>query len=89
VIPRNILLDFDPSEYVDSRAGSPNGVLRIDDLCRDVTNGLFTLVANDEPYEVSGVGSLAMASPHLGVPERLPGAGSVLVRAAAYVPTGR
>lgn len=53
VTPRNILLDFDPSEYVDSRAGSPNGVLRIDDLCRDVTNGFFTLVANDESYVVA------------------------------------
>ena len=50
--PRNILLDFDPGDFSDGQ-NVPGGRLRIDDLCMDVTEGHFTLSANDEIFEVS------------------------------------
>jgi hypothetical protein len=52
VSPRNILLEFDPSDFVDSEDNS-NDTLRIQDLCLDVAVDHFTLIANDESYEVS------------------------------------
>ena len=36
VTPTNILLDFDPSDFLDGD-DAPNGVLRIDDRCIDVS----------------------------------------------------
>jgi hypothetical protein len=52
VTPWNILLDFDPSDFLDGEDESKD-TLRIDDLCVDVTAGRFTVVANDDSYEVS------------------------------------
>ena len=50
--PRNILLDFDPGDFLDGQ-DVRGGRLRIDDLCMDVTEGHFTLIANNETFEVS------------------------------------
>jgi superfamily II DNA or RNA helicase len=52
VTPRNILLDFDPADFIDSQ-GPPSVSLHIDDLCSDVAAGKFRLVANDDPHEVA------------------------------------
>ena len=50
--PRNILLDFDPSEFRDLE-GAEGDFLRIDDLCCDVEDGKFTLCASETDYEVA------------------------------------
>jgi hypothetical protein len=50
--PRNILLDFNPDDFVDNR-DVPAGRLRIDDLCMDVAGGSFALAANDETFDVA------------------------------------
>ena len=52
VTPRNILLDFDPADFIDSQ-GPPSVSLHLDDLCSDVAAGKFRLVANDDPHEVA------------------------------------
>ena len=36
--PRNILLDFNPDDFVDNH-DVPAGPLRIDDLCMDIADG--------------------------------------------------
>jgi hypothetical protein len=50
--PRNILLDFNPDDFVDNH-DVPAGRLRIDDLCMDIADGSFALTANDETFDVS------------------------------------
>jgi superfamily II DNA or RNA helicase len=50
--PRNILLDFDPGDFLDGQ-DVPGGRLRVEDLCVDVTDGHFKLTANDDIFEVS------------------------------------
>jgi len=50
--PRNILLDFDPSTFVDTN-GVEGERLRIEDLCMDVSGGKFTCRANDEDHVIT------------------------------------
>lgn len=52
VTPTNILLDFDPSEFLDGD-NAPNGVLTLDDRCLDISRGRFTLIANDDNFEMA------------------------------------
>ena len=42
----NILLDFDPSDFLDGD-NTPNGELAIDDRCIDIADNHFTVTAND------------------------------------------
>jgi len=52
VTPTNILLDFDPFDFLDGD-NAPNGELAIDDRCIDVSGNHFTVTANEQDFEVA------------------------------------
>lgn len=52
VTPMNILLDFEPSDFLDGD-NAPNGELAIDDRCIDISGNQFTITANDRDFEIA------------------------------------
>lgn len=52
VTPKNILLDFNPSDFLDGD-DVPNGKLTIDDRCIDISGNQFTITANGDKFPVA------------------------------------
>ena len=52
VTPKNILLDFNPSDFLDGD-DAPTGELSIDDRCIDISGNQFTITANGDEFPVA------------------------------------